>query len=219
MIKGNRDLDGYHREAKHGRNPRLLSTLLAVALMPAVLACGRPPRSDSPTTDLPRSAPAKVNDSSEEKLTAEEQALLKKGEEILRERQDCAITSLPDEVAALRRGVKTYVERPVYPNDPNRSKIAGYRAANVDILREEADKVKNFGAEQQARQLQLAYLALAKTDLNLSHDESGTTRIDLVDGAKCWFVKYISLGVILDDLRNQDRNNRRRLSWAPGIEV
>lgn len=226
MIKGDRDIAQPAPAPETSTGIRrlkypFLNLALALALTPAVLACGRAPSSASGPIEKSNAAPARSVDSSDQVTDPETQEMVRRGKEIIAERRDCIVSSLPQEVVSLRRGVPTYVERPVSNDDPRRSTILGFRAANTDILREAADRVKDDSPAGQARALQLTYLALAKTDLKLSKESGGTVKTDLVDSVKCWVVKYISLAVILDDMRDQDRdrNNRKRVSWAPGIEV
>lgn len=222
MMKGDRDLltsIPTTETPAHTRFPKkrpYLNLALALVIAPAVLACVRPPSVSRPV-ERAVSATSGSGDNYDQKADlAETRELIRQGEKIIEERRDCIILDLSQEVVSLRRGVPTYVERPVRSDDPRIGTIMGFRAANTDILREAANGVKDARPSVQATELRDTYFALAKTDLELSKRYGGTVRVDLIDSVKCWIVKHLSLGVILDELRdsNRDRNDRNRVSWA-----
>lgn len=227
MIKGDRDIPtlapttevSFHTRFPKKR-PHLNLALVALALAPAVLACGRPPSGSRPV-ERTASATSRSGDNFDQNADPETRELIRRGEKIIEERRDCIILDLSQEVVSLRRGVPTYVERPIRTDDPQIGKIMGFRAANTDILREAANDIKDASEPVQATELRDTYFALAKTDLELSKRYGGTVRADLIDSVKCWIVKHLSLGVILNDLRdsNRDRNNRNRVSWVSGTKI
>jgi hypothetical protein len=151
-------------------------------------------------------------------MSHEDEELLRFGKEVLESRRDCVVVSLESEMTSLRRGVRTYEAAQINPGDPNRSAIEASRYANSIILKEEADKLKDSSREEQARELSTVYIALARANLKLAREETGSHKAELVDFAKCGFVKYVSLQAILDEM-GTDRSKRQKISWAPGIEV
>ena len=190
-----------------------LNLMLVGALTPAILACSptRQPTQPERNTSLDLNTSGSSRNTRENGPNDRRSELVAKGLELIRSRPDCFVRDLDSEMTDVLRGVPTYQPRQFSPQDPNYARINAIRALDREFLKARASTIRSQQPSIQAERLSDVYLDMAGMQVEAMDEASGSLATEMLENAKCYVVKYITLQVIKKNQEKPVSNGSTRM--------